>query len=246
MKLKLIQDKMVNYEEAIKKPFTDAGKLAIGVILSVVPIVQWIAKGFALESSGLGRTRPSPKMPEWKKFGHLFVRGLLSDIILFVYMLPAIILFLVGAGIILAPFVNALIASAIPQEISPFKVQDTGGMMLKNLMQQNWILMIPTLIVAAPILLLAFVLFLLASYVGPIAILNYVKTNKFSEAFNFSTVFKKTLNGKYFVVWLITIILIGIISAVLSWIPFIGKAIAYFLTAVIAFSIYGQIFREIK
>jgi hypothetical protein len=240
---------MVNYGEAIKKPFTDLiktenVKLTFGILLSLIPIVQWFAKGFALESSGLGKTRPSPKMPEWKHFGHLFIKGLLSDIIFFVYMLPALVIFLIGAGIILAPLASTIISSMFTQEVSP--VKDTESMMLKNLIQQNWVLLIPNLIVAAPILLVAFVLFLFASYVGPIAILNYVKTNKFGQAFNFDVIFRKTLNVKYFIVWLVTIILVGIISAILSWVPFIGRGIAYFITAVISFSIYGQIFREIK
>jgi hypothetical protein len=235
---------MVKYEQAIKKPFTDFVKLMIGIVLSLIPIAQWVAKGFALESSGLGKTRPSLKMPEWKHFGHLFIKGLLSDIIFFVYMLPALVIFLIGAGIVLAPLAGTIISSMLTQEVSP--VKDTGSMMLKNLIQQNWVLLIPNLIVAAPILLVAFALFLFASYVGPIAILNYVKTNKFGQAFNFDVVFRKTLNAKYFMVWLITMILIGIASALLSWVPLIGRGIAYFITAVISFSIYGQIFREIK
>lgn len=238
---------MVKYTEAIKKPFTDLTKLVIGIVLSLIPIVQWVAKGFALESSGLGKTRPSAKMPEWKNFVHLFVKGLLSDIILFVYMLPAFIIFLVAAGIALAPLAGVLISSAIPQEIGQvLQPHDAGPKLLKNLIEQNWQLIIPTLIVAAPIFLIAFVLFLIASYVGPIAILNYVKTNKFGKAFEFGIIFRKTLNSRYFMVWLVTTILIGIVAAVLTFIPLIGKAMIYFLTSVIAFTLYGQIYREVK
>ena len=51
----------VNYEEAIKKPFTDIAKLIIGIILSFIPIIWWFAKGFILESSGLGKIKPSKK-----------------------------------------------------------------------------------------------------------------------------------------------------------------------------------------
>jgi hypothetical protein len=238
---------MVNYTEALKKPFTDLMKLVVGIVLSLIPIVQWIAKGFALESSGLGKTRPSAKMPEWKNYWNLFIKGLLSDVILFIYMLPALIVFLVAAGITLAPIASSLISSAIPQEISQaVQPRETGPALLKNLIQQNWMSIIPSLIVAAPIFLIAFILFLVASYVGPIAILNYVRTNKFNAAFEFSLVFRKTLNGKYFVVWLVTTILIGVIAAILGFVPFIGRAVIYFITAVISFTLYGQIFREVK
>jgi hypothetical protein len=238
---------MVNYKESIKKPFTDLTKLVIGIVLSFIPIVQWIVKGFALESSGLGKTRPSPKMPEWKNFVDLFIKGLLADIISFVYMLPAIIVFLLAIGVGLIPFIYGMIGStALQQFTQTSQMSGKESELLKNLIMQNWHLLIPSLIVAAPILLVAFVLFLFAIYVGPIAVLNYVKNNKFTAAFDFNIIFRKTMNVKYFVVWIVTLVLIAIISAVLSWIPFIGRAIAYFLIAVISFSLYGQIFREIK
>ena len=88
----------VSYEQAIRKPFTDIAKLIIGIILSIVPIIHWLAKGFILECSGMGKTKPSKKMPDFKNWGYLFIRGLVSDVILLIYAIPAILVFLVGVG----------------------------------------------------------------------------------------------------------------------------------------------------
>jgi hypothetical protein len=238
---------MVNYEESFKKPFTDLTKLVIGIVLSFIPIIHWIARGFTIETSGLGKSKPSAKMPEWKNFGHLFVRGLLADIIFFIYTLPAIIIFAVGIGITIASVFSSVAGSFLPtdffQAIRMGQFQD-GTM--RQMMMQNWPMMLPGILTAVPLFLLALLLLLIASYVSPIAILNYVKTNKFSEAFNFSFVCKKVCNGKYFMVWLIVVILTAIISAILSYIPVVGKAAAFFIIGVIAFTLYGQIFRELS
>ena len=103
---------MVNYEEALKKPFTELGKLVLGIILSIVPIVNWIAQGFIIECSGLGKIKPSKKMPEWKDLPDLFVKGFLSYLIIFIYAIPAIIVFAVtigyAAGSLMTAFVGVL------------------------------------------------------------------------------------------------------------------------------------------
>lgn len=219
---------MVDYEQAIKKPFTDIVKLLIGIVLSMIPIIHWFAKGFILESSGLGKTRPSKKMPEWKNWRDLFIKGLLSDIIFLIYAIPAIVIFLIGVGYAAASLIETYFGTVLGQNIA-----------------QNWVLAIPSLIAAAPIILLGFILMLIAIYLIPIAILNYIKTKRFSAAFELNSVFKKAFTGKYFVVWLAAIIITAIITIILSFIPIIGPGIAFFITGVIAYSLYGQIYKEI-
>jgi len=217
----------VNYEQAIKKPFTDLAKLIIGIVLSVVPIVHWLAKGFILECSGMGKTKPSKKMPEFKDWWYLFVRGLASDLILLIYAIPAILVFLVGAGTLIGS-----LAVETPEVMS-------------QIMSQNWYLAMPLLLQLAPTMIVVFILLLVAFYLTPIAVLNYLKTKRFGEAFNFSKVFKKALTADYFVVWLIALILTAIVTTILSIIPFFGPQIAFFVTGVIAYSLYGQIFGKV-
>jgi hypothetical protein len=223
---------MVDYEKTFKKPFTDLVKLVVGIVLSIIPIVSWLAKGFAIESSGLGKAKPSDKMPEWKNWGHLFIRGLLSDIIFFVYALPAIIVILLGLGVAIFSLVGGVMSPAIMNWFQGSSIS------------QNWMTILPTLVVAAPILLVGIILLLLASYAAPMAVMNYVRKDKFAAAFEFKTVSKKIFTGEYFVVWLIATIATVIISVILSLIPIIGQAIAAFITAVISYSLYGQIYKE--
>jgi len=230
---------MVNYEEAIKKPFTDIVKLIIGIVLSIIPIISWIAKGFMIESSGLGKTKPSKKMPEWENWGHLFIKGLASDIILLIYALPAILVFIIGAG-----FALGSLASIFLGTIPPGMMSETSPGPMEDIIRQNWSELLPILITLAPIILLALILLLLALYLTPMAVLNYVKKKRFSAAFDFNTVLKKALTGKYFFVWLAVIIISGIVIAILSFIPFLGPAIAMFIMGVFSYSLYGQVYRE--
>jgi len=214
----------VNYEEAIKKPFTDIAKLIIGIILSFIPIIWWFAKGFILESSGLGKIKPSKKMPEWDNWGYLFIKGLVSDIILVIYAIPAILIFVIAAGVFLGP----LIQSAM-----------TGGeaAIASQVMS--------TLIQSAPLIIVSAILFLIALYLTPIAVLNYLKSKKFSEAFNFSKITKKAFTGDYFINWLIVGVISTIVTFILLIIPWFGPRIAFFITGVIAYSIYGQVLRKV-
>jgi len=230
---------MVNYEEAIKKPFTDIAKLVIGIVLSIIPIISWIAKGFTIECSGLGRNKASKKMPEWKNWGYLFIKGFASDIIFLIYAIPAILVFLIGAGYALGSLASAFMGTVPPELLG----ETTPGVM-RDLIQQNWTLALPTLITLAPILLLGVILLCIAFYLTPIAVLNYVKTKKFSGAFDFSAVLKKAITGKYFVTWLVVIIVTGIVIAILSFIPILGPAIAIFIMGVFSYSLYGQVYRE--
>src|SRR3989344_4043515 len=70
---------------AIQKPFTDIKKLLIGIVLSIVPIVNFFSIGFSLESSGLGRNKKSAKMPEWDEWGDYFIKGLFAFVIGLLY-----------------------------------------------------------------------------------------------------------------------------------------------------------------
>ncbi|MBU1245689.1 MAG: DUF4013 domain-containing protein [Nanoarchaeota archaeon] len=88
---------MTKYGEAFKRPFTDVVKLLIGILLSIVPIVNFISSGYQLECAKTANKNKF-KLPDWKNWGNLFVRGLLAMIIGIIYMLPALILFTIGIG----------------------------------------------------------------------------------------------------------------------------------------------------
>ena len=235
---------MVNYEEAIKKPFTEFGKLILGIILSLIPIVNWIAQGFILECSGIGKNKPSKKMPEWKEFGDYFVKGIVSYIIMFVYMIPAIVVFMVAVGVAASSMIPALLGVMPQGFMSSMAAGTMGKGELSQFFSQNWMLALPTLLSIAPLIILGLLLVLAAAYLSPMAILNYIKNKKFGKAFDFGYVFSKAFTANYLVVWIIAGVIGLVLNMILSFIPWLGSAIAFFISGVIAYSLYGQVFRE--
>jgi len=237
---------MVKYELAFKKPFTDFTKLIIGIVLSIIPIVNLVAKGFAIESSGLGKTKPSNKMPEWKNFGHLFIRGLLAFIIAIIYMIPGILVISVAASLTLTSVIGIFAGRLINPDLMTYMgMKEFSPGLLASMISQNLPLILPTLIVTVPLFLVGLALLILASYMVPMAVLNYVKKNKFGAAFDLTTVLKKVFTGKYFVAWLITMIVTTVLVTILSFIPIVGTAAGIFISAVIYYSIFGQVFKEV-
>ena len=158
---------MVNYRIALKKPFTDLSKLLIGIAISLVPVVRWVAKGFILECSGLGKSKRLKKMPEWRNFWELFVKGFLSDLILLVYALPAMVIF----GLTIASLAFLHLESLTSSEF--LAALGAENLAFVRELFQN---------LTTPMLLgvvVAFAELLIALYITPIAVLNYVKTKKF-------------------------------------------------------------------
>ena len=108
---------MVNYNEAFKRPFTDWVKFIIGIVLSIIPIVNFLTGGYQLECARTA-SKKKYKLPEWKEWGNLFVRGLLAAIIGIIYMLPALILFTIAVG-------SAIFTGFVTQDF--FSVLATSG-----------------------------------------------------------------------------------------------------------------------
>src|SRR3989344_3242689 len=87
----------MDYQQAIKKPFSDIKKLVIGIVLNIIPIVNFISMGYILETASLTLSKKN-NLPEWKDWWNLFVHGLLGAIIGLIYMLPALVVGIVAVG----------------------------------------------------------------------------------------------------------------------------------------------------
>ncbi|MBU4242306.1 MAG: DUF4013 domain-containing protein [Nanoarchaeota archaeon] len=81
----------MDFQSAFKKPFTDVKKLIIGILLSIVPIVNFFATGFMMETAKM-EMKKKKMLPEWAAWGDLFVKGLLAFVISILYALPMIII----------------------------------------------------------------------------------------------------------------------------------------------------------
>jgi len=224
---------MVNYKESFVRPFKDFTKLAIGILISIIPIVKWIARGYMLECSGLSKRKvPLNKMPKWVEFGDLFVKGVYYFLISLIYFIPFLILMLIGAGVVL---------KTILTNYSESFLSGSSDVIIESLIQSSSLL--AGLI---PIVILAVILGILAAYLIPMAGLNYLRYNDFRKAFDFKTIFRKTFNSKYLGAWLLIMVITLAFASVLQAIPLIGYAAAFFIPGVIGFSLYGQIYKEIK
>ena len=86
---------MVNYANAVVRPFTDVWKAIIGIILSMIPIVNIFVSGFAVRAAR-NSMDGNEELPEWDGFGSMFMEGLTVSIISIIYLIPTIFLSIVG------------------------------------------------------------------------------------------------------------------------------------------------------
>ena len=208
---------MVNYNIAFKRPFTDIKKLIIGLIISIIPIVNFIATGYHLECAKTALSRKF-KLPEWKNFGKLFVNGFLGLVISFVYLLPAILIFIIfGISILRNAFQGGFTSTQLLNNLATL-----GGIASAG-----------------------FILMIIAFYIIPAALVGFIESNKFGDGFN-RVIFRKAFTGKYFIVWLIMGMYMLILGSIFSLIPFVGGSIAGFITGLTLFTAVGEIYKELK
>ncbi|MDD5181650.1 MAG: DUF4013 domain-containing protein [Candidatus Nanoarchaeia archaeon] len=81
---------MVDYSNALKRPFSDIKKLLIAILLSVIPIISFMFTGYILDVAKTAMKKKY-KLPEWR-YGTNFVHGLISFVISLIYMLPFLII----------------------------------------------------------------------------------------------------------------------------------------------------------
>lgn len=89
---------IMDYEYAIKRPFGDLKKLLIGILLNILPIVNFFSMGYILESTNITLNKKKG-VPEWDNWKELFMHGLFAFIIGLFYVLPGIIFAGLGLGI---------------------------------------------------------------------------------------------------------------------------------------------------
>jgi hypothetical protein len=227
---------MVDYESAIKKPFSDPKKLLIGTLVNIFPVVNWIAKGYFLENSGLGTRKHSKSMPEWDDWADYFLKGVNAVIIGAVYALPGVIFFLIFGG----EMRNAIFRSPF-SFLSDMNMMGSGSFSMLHY---------------GPVMSVTMIFFLVAAYLAPLAMLHYLKHKRLSSGFDVQEVLRRTLTVTYLVPWLAFMaygIVLGFASGlILSLLDFIPKlymvlgAFATFVTHVFGFTIFGEAYREIK
>ena len=211
----------MDFSAALKRPFQDGTKLIIGCALNIIPIVNFLSMGYVLKSGQLTLNKKY-NLPEWADWGNLFIAGLLATIIGIIWMIPALVVGMIGGGAALGSIMSA-----------------AGGMSAAG---------IGAFAGAGVLMLLAALLALLAAYFLPSAILEYVNKENFGAAFDFSTIFKKALTGNYFVAWIVALIVFLVLGIVSSAIPYLGIILnpaANFISAMIGITLIGSIYKKL-
>lgn len=209
---------MADYIEAIKRPFSDFKKLLLGLVFSILPIVNFISSGYQLECCRSAYKNKSG-LPEWKNYGELFIRGILNGVIWIIYSIPVMIVFFYVIG-------SSLFS------IADLYSTDTTAFLAELIRTVGYSLI--------AIILLG----LLTTYVCYYASVRFAMNYKFKEAFQFKEILNGVFTKEYFLAWLVAGIYTLIIGLLLGIIPFIGSGIASFITGVTFMTLLGKVYKE--
>lgn len=86
---------MADYFIAFKRSFQDIRKFLIGSVLFMVPFVNLVTSVFAcgyIVRCAKTSMKNRFKLPEWRNWNALFIKGLLASLIVLIYLLPVVIL----------------------------------------------------------------------------------------------------------------------------------------------------------
>ena len=216
---------MVDIGKAIEFPMKDKDwltKILIGGVLSIIPIVNFIAVGYELKVMK-NTINKKPAMPKWENFGEFFVEGLVAFIISLVYMIVPIIVFVAAAT------------------LWGFSLTNMG-----RFMGSPFALFTAFL----PLIGIASVFAIIIGFILPMAIAMYVSSKNIGDAFKFSEIINriKSVFGEYAIAY-IFILILGIIVSAIAVIPFIGWIIALFITfyiGVVASNLFGKLYVKSK
>lgn len=207
----------MNFESAIKRPFQDLKTFVIGIIISVIPIVNLLTFGFVLECSRRS-LRGDNSLPKWENFGKLFVDGLKMIAVSLVYQIPTLVIAVIALG----PTALAAIGGLASGNTSAL-TGAAGG-----------------LGVGLIVTLVAAVIFGLLAIAG---ILRMAVEGKFGAAFSFGEVRKKGLTRSMFFAY-VAVIIVSLVISVLNVIPIVGTGASIFILAVFAYTLYAEAYRS--
>lgn len=205
---------MVDYIEAIKKPFSDLKTLAIGTVLSMIPLVNLLAAGFAIKvAEDTIKGKKALRGFAVKDIVEYLIKILMAAVISIVYMIIPMIIVGIGVG---AGFASLIGEIADPSAMGDafFKAITLGG----------------------PLLLIGGLLGLVATILQPMAMMNWLKAGKIGAAFKIGEVVKKALTAQY----LITLVVIVVYAMVLAFVTgLIGGLLA--ITVIVPLILVGLV-----
>lgn len=201
------------FGDAFRRPFQDIKSLLIGIVIMLIPIVNFIGIGYLLQCAK-SAVKHNYKLPVWENWLDLFIKGIIAFVIFIIYSIPAGIILLL-TGLKAAGSLSGMMS---------------GGMMA----------LIPIVATAGTGLLIAVVVEIVFLLIGTAAIVRYADKGNLGAAFEVGAIVKKAFTGTYFAAWLVGGIYALVLSAILGLIPWIGGAIAAFIGGVTAITLIAE------
>ncbi len=196
------------------------GKWMQWVILAVLSLIQAFTLSLIPLLNGyivrvLAGKTPAPEIDDW---AGLFVDGWKMNIITLVYMLPAIIVFLIFGGLGAISMFASEAAGGDPAAAGAAALSLIGGFLIAGIVA------------------------IILAFIALLAILRFAHTGSLGEAFNFSAILEH-IGRIGWGAWIIAVIVLiviavvyGFVVGIISSVPILGWIIAAFLN--VAFSIF--------
>ena len=197
--------------EYTKKLLSDIGRLIIIIVLSLIPIVDWIVIGY--QARVLKQSPGTGTPPKLDNYGHLFVNGAKVFVATLIYMLIPLILIIVGA---MGTF------SGLTSLQGPAVALLVGG-------------------TALVILLTGVILAVLLLIILGVGLAHMIKTGKFGKAFAFGEIMGiiRSIGWAKYLGWIIiTIIISGILVGISGALPIVGSIIAAIVQPILGVFIF--------
>ena len=231
---------MVNYVDAMKKPFSDLKTLGIGAIIGAIPGVSLLIAGYGAKTAEDVMSKKT-KLRAWAVGDVMdyIIKLIMMIIIQIVYMIVPAVIIAVGFG-------SAIMAALLTIIANP---SDATAIM-------NAIL--PSIMIGGPIIFIGGIILLVAAFLLPMAIMKWLKKGKLSAAFAIGSIVKNALTMDYivsliviFVYAIVLSLVAGIISGILAMIPVLGWILSAIIMGGVLFaltttqySILAQVVKE--
>ncbi len=209
----------MNFESAIKRPFQDLKTFVIGIIVSLIPIVNFCAFGFALEC-GRRSSKGDNSLPKWENWGALFLNGLKLLVVVLVYQIPTLVVAVLTLGATATTIISGLAAGNLSALTGSLGSLSVG-------------------------LLITVLFSLVFGLLGIGGALRMANSGSFGSAFNFGEARRVGLNGQMFFAYILVVV-VGLVLSLLNVIPIAGTGAALFISLVFGWTLYGEAYRAVS
>ena len=221
----------MNFGAALSKPFSNITNFVIALVLYIIPILNIITiPGYFIRIANRTMNKDD-SMPGFENFGELIIDSIKYIVISIVYMIPAIVVFVIALGSILLTILSA-ITMAGTAEAAQTEIINA---------------VITGLTTVAGLVKLAIILGILGMILIVSGIMNYAKTKQFGKAFAIVENFKNFFTGGFIVAIIVSIVLwiitIAILGAIVGALAVVGLSIVgLIITMIIMFAVNIAIF----